>query len=311
MFVIKPKSENGIILLSLLFFLVFLAIMGTAVITVTLAESRAQSLYREERSVFYAAQSGLEYGIKKFLVSDVTNLTDWTETVDMGGGMSCDVEMEILGNNEVQISVSGGYGEYQKQLQTTINYIDVSEYAVYAGGEVEHVVTAPANLIYKNASLMPIFDMDELRSISKPFGYYSGNLTLTSWFYFPGNEMIFVEGDLTFSTFLVWFGSGHFTVMGNTYLNGLTAALLNPITIYQPDPNSTIVAERSITIIGRNLVGGIITEGNVLGSDDFEWPFFAGQLRVWHDRRKIISFMSSSLNGGSILIEKTAWKNLN
>jgi hypothetical protein len=232
--------------------------------------------------------------------------------------MTADVEMQIVGSDKVQISVDGGSGQFKKQLGATITYIDVSEYAVYTAGQVQHVITKKdlfgpnyPSLTYQNAPVMPIFDLDELRNTSQPFGYYKGDLTINSGFDFPANRMVFVEGDLTFHN-IGWYHEGHFTALGNTLLNSSVAqALAYAVTIYQPNPNSNFEAERSVTLLGRNIWGGIIAAGNINGSTGYSFPWWMGELRVIYKRATIISFMNNSLNGGPLIIEKTKWENFN
>ncbi len=318
MFVIKLKNQNGAALLSTVFFLILLGMIGMSLVTMLVADSRLGMLNSEARKAFYAAHSGLEYGIKTVFVTDPTSLSDWSETVDTGDGTTCEVSAEFLSNNRVRIRAEGHSARFAERLEKVINYIDISEYAVYTSGNVQNVVahewppssifSIPNNpaLVYQNAPVMPVFDPDELRENSKPNGYKSGDYTVTSIFNFPPKRTIFVEGNLTFDSWS-WLNWGHFTVMGDVVANGPWLPFSTVYgTVYQPNAGSQFTSPPSL--LRRSFIGGVILNGSITGNN---WILGSSNLFVFHYRPVIINFMRYSLNGGPMVIENSRWDNLN
>ncbi|RMH82495.1 MAG: hypothetical protein D6681_17265 [Calditrichaeota bacterium] len=86
------------------------------------SETEGQFFQARERKAFYAAQSGLEYGIGRFLRSDPAQLSDWSETVDTGDSTTCEVIARLLPGNRVLIQATGHVEAYSRSLQVQIQY---------------------------------------------------------------------------------------------------------------------------------------------------------------------------------------------
>ncbi len=314
MFGINLKNEHGGALLSTLFVLLIIGMIAMSAVTMIVADSKNEILAAEERQAFYAAQSGLEYGIKRVMISDETNLSNWSETIPTGNGTVCTVTAQFINDSTVTIQAVGKTTRFVKRLQKTINFIDVSRYAIYARGRVRYTLTNTwprifshnPGLIRQNAPVMPIFDLDELRNLARPNRYYRNNLVIRWFFTFSPRRITFVEKNLRFSAWS-WGTFGHFVVMGNvTQQSGWIPFVPISATVYQP------VAGKVFRKSGWApfFYGGIITNGDVIGGN--RWTFFyLRNLHVFHNRNTIRRFMDYSINGGSLLIHRSRWENLN
>ncbi len=312
------RDEKGGTLLVIMFFIIFMGAMGASLVTLVVSNARTENIHADELRAFYAAQSGLEYGIRRIMESDVTSLFDWTENVDAGDGLHTIVTANFLSGHRVRIQATGYSTRITRRIQRTINYIDVSEYAVYASGSVEYTVTKEwpnlfgsndPSLVYQNAPVMPIFELDELRNLAKPSSYFDGNLVVDNLFNFSPRRITFVEGDLSFVSWN-WFNFGNFVSMGDVLFDSAWLPFTTSFgTVYQPVPGKRFVSNRSF--FNRSFIGGIISNGDVIGSSNGATAPFWGKLYVFHHRSTILDLMSHSLNGGPLLILNNRWENLN
>lgn len=321
MFAIDFKSEKGGALFASVFFLILLGMMGISLITMTLSDQKMNTVEGKERQAFYATQAGIEYGMRRIFEADPSSFSDWSETVQVGNGLSCEVSAQFLSGNRFRIQVSGSNSIASKRLEKEIEYIDVSDYAIYTSGTVTTTIASPwpphsiffiqhhPELVYQHATIMPIFDLDELRDMSKPNGYHDGDFTVSSVFNFPPNHLTFVEGNLTFAHWN-WFGWGNFVTMGNVSIKSAWLPLSTTFgTVYQPVAGKTLISQKSF--FRRSFIGGIITNGDIIGSSNgAHFPYW-GKLTVFHHRNTIVNFMRLSLNGGPLLINRSRWTNLN
>ena len=154
----------------------------------------------------------------------------------------------------------------------------------------------------EHAKYFPVFDTDELREEAKPSNYYPGNLTIYGIFSFI-KDIAFVEKNLTFGKFN-WINIGNFAVGGNIRIKsswlifGATSGVM-----YQFSPGSEFKCDWQF--IWRALSGGIITNGDVIGTSKPFWPF---RFRVYYNRYKIAKFFKYSVNGGPLIFKSTQVK---
>ncbi len=307
---INLQDERGAALLASVFFIMLLGMIGLSLVTLTVADSQSEVISSGERQAFYAAYSGLEYGIKRVLTD--ASYYDWSETVETGGDLYSDVSVEFLGENLVRVRSNGHSSKFVKRLERTIDYIDVSQYAVYASGDVDYTFTNVwpnllsnnTSLVYQHAPVMPIFDLDELRNLALPSRYYSGNLNILFSFTPQPNMMTFVEGHMHILANILTANEdyGYFTVMGDVHQNisGVTAV------IYQPVAGKTYRQ----TLLGVYLAGGLITNGDVIGGS--KWTLlYLNNLHVFYNQAKLRDFLHYSINGGPLVIRRNRWTNLN
>ncbi len=302
------NNEKGAVLLNTLLFMMFLGIMGITMATLVIADSKMQVININERQAFYAAQSGLEYGIRGVMEyavdnSNLSSLHNYRETIITGNGSQCEVRINVMSGDRIQIIASGKTGTYSRTLRKTIDYIDVSNYAIYTTGQARYIRTFPPNLIYENAQYMPKFDLNELRDLARPLHYYSGNLTINHVFTFS-QDVMFIEGDLSFGQ-MNWYNYGSFVVRGDVLIQTSWFPLgsTNGV-IYQPEAGSRFLSQWNF--LWRSLRGGIISNGDVIGTTRPWWMY-----RFWviHDRDRINDFMQYSVNGGPLIITSSRWEN--
>ena len=310
----RLKKQDGAALLSVMLFLIMLGMLGLSMATLVVSDAQVETLRADKLRAFYAAHSGLEYGIKRFLTSNVRHLRNWREQVDTGGGTYCVVSAYLESSTKVRIEALGYAGKTMSKLQKNIEFIDVSRYAVYATGKVEYTVAKEwpfffhhhsAGLIYENAPVMPIFDLDELRQLAKPNRYYPGDLVVNHFFNFSPRRITFVEGNIYFVSWN-WFNFGHFVSMGDVIFQSAWLPFSTTFgTVLQPTRGKQFVSKKSI--FNRSFVGGIITNGNVIGSSNGAKFPYAGKLVVFHHRNTILHLMRYSVNGGPLVIAKSRW----
>jgi len=317
-FICEIKREEGSALIAVVFLMMLIAMMSVTMLTITVSDTRMGMLHAEQRRAFYAAQSGLEYGIKRVLLSDPTHLYDWMEEIDTGNETTCKVRVEFLSHNRFRVTAKGRSSKFVKKLSQTLTYIDVSKYAIYTTGNVSRVVAHPwppssiffiphyPSLVYTNAPVMPKFDLDELRNLSLPNGYHSGNYVVGSVFHFPPNKFVFVEKNLTFQHWN-WFGWGHFVARGRVKFKSAWLPFSATFgTIYQPTPGKRLTSQ--ISLLRRSLIGGVITNGNIQGAP---WLFGSSNLYIFHHRNTMIKFLRHSVNESPLVFTDSRWENMN
>ncbi len=312
------KNQEGSALIAVVFLLMLIAMMSITMLTITVSDTRMGMLRAEQVRAFYAAQSGLEYGIKRVLLSAPDQLHGWSEEINTGNGTTCKVQVVFLGNNRFQVRANGYSQKFVKKLSQTLSYIDVSRYAIYTTGNVSRVVAHPwpphgfffishyPSLVYAHAPVMPKFDLDELRQLSLPNGYHSGNYVVNSIFHFPPNKFVFVERNLTFQHWN-WFGWGHFVARGWVKFKSPWLPFSATFgTVYQPTPGKRLTSQ--ISLFRRSLIGGVISNGNVRGAP---WLFGSSNLYVFHHRNTMIRFLRHSVNESPLVFRQSRWENLN
>ena len=168
------KSEKGNMMMILIGSVVMLATLGFILANIVSSSSKVASLDADEQRAFYAAQSGMEYGLKEYLTAD--NVDEWTvNDMDGGSGLTLDVSLQKVGNDQIIITSTGKGNNTSKTVQTIISKADsnyVPDYAVFSKKPVVNVVTKDSiagvynpGLIYENAASAPVFDNDVLRNL--------------------------------------------------------------------------------------------------------------------------------------------------
>ncbi len=312
---INLKSEEGILLPAVIAIIAFLTVLAGIISLLVSAENKMQIIDSERQRTLYAAQSGLEYSVKHILKT--ANTGSWSEyNLDTGTGISCDIEVTRINSDSLRIMARGIGSVTIRELELLIFDIDssdVSRYSVYAAGNVNSVETSenpasPLNdgLIVKNATVMPVFDLDELRAIAQTNGtYYSGDLKIAGTFSEPSGSIIFVEEDLDLNKVPHWTSEVHFVVLGDIDIdpefNNDSSA---PITLYQPDSKSDLSVSnpKGKKTSDCYITGGIITYGSVDGS------YKKNDIVIYRDQDAMRAFLSYSLNEGPMVLLGKRWK---
>ncbi len=301
------KSEQGFALLNSLIFLLFLGLMAITLVVLIIADSRMQTINMDEPRAFYAAQSGIEYALRGIfeqapLHNSLSFLNGYREILDTGSGSRARITIYTFGTDSLAIESIGISQHYAKTVVKSLNYTDVSKFAVYASGSVQFVKTIPSGLIKSHAKHMPKFDEDELRDMAKPTQYYPGDLIINTKYFFT-KHISFVENNLTFGE-SAWLNSGNFVIGNRTTIKKskqLLAATLG--NIFMPHSGSYFLSE--VQPLWRELDGGLIVNGNVKGTTV---PWWLYRFAVRHNRNIMNRFLKKSLNGGPIVVNKSRWK---
>ncbi|MCB0283672.1 MAG: hypothetical protein H6627_01995 [Calditrichae bacterium] len=221
------KSEKGNMMMILIGSVVMLATLGFILANIVSSSSKVASLDADEQRAFYAAQSGMEYGLKEYLTAD--NVDEWTvNDMDGGSGLTLDVSLQKVGNDQIIITSTGKGNNTSKTVQTIISKADsnyVPDYAVFSKKPVVNVVTKDSiagvynpGLIYENAASAPVFDNDVLRNLAKQTQedgnsyYFENDLVVDENFNPPDGTVVFTEGKLKFAKG-VWTGDVFFVAM--------------------------------------------------------------------------------------------------
>ncbi len=304
------KDERGGGLLITLLFIVFLGIIGVSMATLVVADTQMQVLNVGKRRAFYAAQSGIEYGIRGIMEYAVSNsslnsINNYSETVQTGGGSYCIVRLNVVNSTTVSIEATGYSQNFAETIEKEFSYIDVSYYAIYTTGEARYIRTIPSGRIRENATHMPLFDHDELRDLARPTQYFTGNLNL-NWPFVFTRDITYVEGNLSFGRFN-WANRGNFVARGNVRINTSWLPLGFTVgTIYQPVAGRTFQCQWQL--LWRELNGGLITNGDITGTSRHWWPF---RFTVRHNRNNINDLLQYTVNGGPLIITGSTWENSN
>ena len=296
------KSEKGFALLNTLIFIVFLGLLMVTLARLVVADAQMQAYYMNEKRAFYAAESGLEYALKGLELTaqyynDLAGLHNVTETIPTGGGTQCQITYRTYGLDSMHITATGQSGGYVKTVEKGINYVDVSQYAVYASGNVSNIRTSPSGLIKSNAAVMPYFELDVLRDLAKPTRYFPGDLLINNLFTIAPNSYTYVENNLTFG-FFSWANVGNF-VAGNSIQINSSFLTLNEGVFYLPNPGSSFTSSIALFPSHR---GGLIVNGDATCPS-----FFLFRYKVYHHRPYLINLLSLSVNEGPVVYWNASW----
>ena len=304
------KNEDGMMLLNILFFILFLGIIAVTLTTMVIADFKMQSVNLDRPRALYAAQSGVEYALRGIMEYAVGNgslggLEGYSETVDAGGGASAVIHISVIGLDSIVIKSIGRTANFSQTITKGLTYEDVSNYAVYAGGTVSKVSHSGGGLgIRSGAAHMPKFDLDVLRDRAKPVHYFPGNLQIHSPFTFV-RDVAYVEKDLSILNHKFIFLSGilgSFVVGRKIKLNSTLISFYNGV-YYQPNV-STFKALGGYRLY--YMYGGIITAGDVTGRSFWFFGMHNNLLVRWK-RDYISNFMKYSVNGGPLVVYNTRW----
>ncbi len=300
-------NQKGIVLIGLLIFIVFVGLIVLSFIKLLTAEATMQVIDMNKKRALYAAQSGIEYAmrsINEYAVhnSSLYGVNRYSENLPTGPGTHCVITIKIISPKVFSITAVGYSKNFARKIEKTVHYIDVAKYAVYATGRVRFIRTVPYGKIYSRAKYMPLFDQDYLIDLAKPKHYYPKDLYINNVFSFTKN-FVYVGRDLTFGVFN-WINSGNFVVGRNVRIRSSIGLLGTTFgTIYQFNSGSTFLCEWQF--LWRSLQGGIITNGNVYGTNRPFWPF---RLSVFYDRNRITRLLRYSVNGGPLIYTAGEWR---
>ncbi len=295
-------GQSGAILIGLLIFMVFVGLIITSLLTLLAAEAKMQVVDSSQRQALYAAESGMEYAMR--LINEYANdnstligLHNYTEDVDAGNGSTSQIKIELIGSNQIKVTAIGRGANFVKVMEKTIEYINVSQYAVYSTGDVRYINTVPAGSFVQNAQYFPLFDLDEMRDIAKPGQYFSGNLTISGIFSFV-KDIAFVEGKLTFGNFN-WANFGNFVAGDEIRIKTSWLPLgFTKGAMFQFKPGGRFRCDWNL--LWRALDGGLITNGDAVGTSI---PFFPFRFRVYRNQSVMKKFFKYSVNGGPLILK--------
>lgn len=301
-------NEKGFALLNILIFIVFLGLITIIITRLVVADMQQQAYYLNEKRAFYAAHSGIEYlisGIEKSApsYSSVSVFNNYTETLPTGNGTQCQTIIHTIGIDSLRLEAIGKSGGFSKTIYKGYRYADVSQYAVYASGNVQYVNTVPSGLIKSNAVKMPLFDLDILRNMAKPTRYFPHNLDINSVLNYSGNQFIFVEHDLTFSKYN-WINVGNFVAGHKITLKSSWLPFgTNWGTFFMPNPGSSF--ESKAMLFPRFQLGGLIINGNVVGTS---LPWWYYRYTVIYNRNYLNYLLQYSVNKGPVVFWNSSWE---
>jgi len=305
----KIVDEQGFALFNTLIFILFMGLVTITLTRMVVADMQQQAYYLNEKRAFYAAQSGIEYAIRGLEQSvpyyqNISAFNNYTETIPTGNGTQCTVKISTFGKDSIRIKAIGYSGEYTKTIIKGLKVIDVSQFAVYAKGNVKYVNTVPnkSELIKRHAPKMPFFDLDILRNMAKPTNYFPHNLVLKYPFNFATKKIVFVENNLIMKK-LTWINVGNFVVGHNVLLKKSWLPFgTNWGTFYLYNPNSLFYSQWMF--IARLQIGGLIVNGDVKGTNK-PWWFY--RYIVFYNRSYINNLLKYSLNGGPLIFLNSSW----
>jgi len=300
---LEIKSEKGFALLNTLIFILFLGLTMVTLSKLVVADAQMQVYYMNEKRAFYAAESGLEYALKGLELTaqnynDLSGLHNVSETIDAGGGAQCTITYRTYGSDSMHITSTGKSAGYVKTVEKGVKYIDISQYAIYAKGNVSRITTSPSGKVKSNAAVMPYFELDVLRDLAKPTRYFPDDLLINNLFNFGSNSYTFVEDTLTFG-FYSWANFGNF-IAGNRMIVSPSILSLSNGMFYLPNPNSAFEAGIALFPSHR---GGLIVNGDASSASNF----FLFRYKVYWHRPYLISFLQKSVNEGPVVYWNSAW----
>jgi len=302
----QMRREDGFALLNTLIFILFLGIMAISLVTLVVADARMQTVTMNESRAFYAAQSGMEYAVRGLLEASskhsLASLHNYKEHVATGTGTSARIMIRLVSGDSIVVQSIGFSQGYSRTLIKGLNYSDVSDYAVYASGDVKYVRAIPPKSIKKYARNMPLFDYAELRNSARPTQYFPGDLVVNHFFSFH-KKITFVEKNLIFGTFN-WVNVGNFVVGRSVLVK--TSPLPFGLTfgnIFLPFKGSTFLSQWQL--FPRVLSGGLIVNGDIIGTNKKWWYY---RFLVIRNRSRIKHLMQRSVNGGPLVINHTTWQ---
>jgi len=227
---ISLKSEKGSTALTVVAIVIILATLGVMLASINSSESILQVLDAQNQRAFYSAQSGIEYGVKKYLTDDQVKPFE-EKNVEVGPGMTADVSLSVDDKNNTATILSVGKTEKSAtSVQKTILQTDLSYMPAYAAYSPKPIVNVAAKdsikgkkdkkLIYQNAPRAPKFDLDNLRTAAKQVQsdgksyYFAGDLTVDADFNPPDGTVVFTEGKLKLKSGK-WAGKVNFVALDN------------------------------------------------------------------------------------------------
>lgn len=256
---IDYKSEKGSTTIVVISVILLLASLGVILAKLISSESILQVLDAQNQRAFYSAQSGLEYGVKKYLAADDVKAFS-VKDIDVGSGLTADVNLTVnAANNSVTVT---SVGKTEKSTitvsktitQTNLNYIP--SYAVFSAKPISNIIAKDSSsgkasiaLIYQNAPKVPKFDLNKLRELAKKTKqngkayYFKDDLTVDDDFNPPDGTIVFTEGKLKFKSGN-WNGKVNFVAMDNisfkpSWRNSKDVDMV----LYLPNPDKKIWIE--------------------------------------------------------------------
>ena len=278
---INLASQRGNMLTTVVVVVLALATLGVILATMSSADSALQLFQQEEQRAFYAAQSGLEYGIKRYLNSDDVEEFE-TEGLDIGNGAQADITLED--NDSVVVITSVGKAQKAlKKVQTVISSADenyVPDYAVFTANTANGVYTLASgeedndpDLLYQNAPTVPKFDLENLKSLAKTVQedgnayYYEGDLTVDDDFEPPDGTVVYAEGNIRFEKGswdgTVYFVSGGDATFASSWQNNDSDVQM---LLYLPGSLQKIKVE---PVVASDPIEFEVEEGEVIPTEDY------------------------------------------
>jgi len=101
-------SQHGHVTTTIVSVVLMLSVLGVIVASIVSSDRRGQMFEADEQRAFYAAQSGLEYGIKKYVADPKEDPDEFEiDDLDLGDGITADVTMQKMGNDQIRFTAIG------------------------------------------------------------------------------------------------------------------------------------------------------------------------------------------------------------
>lgn len=319
-------QEKGSTLVAAISLVTILTLAGFVLVSLTDNNARSLAVDVASARAFYAAQSGLEYGIRKSLTSGNWH---WNASQQAIGSGSVTVVAEDSTlfpslHDTLQVRVIGTYGGATSGQTFRMRLTDISGFAIYISGSLNDVTVRDSAgnpnpmLAREYATELPEMDTERLKQMAIAQGhYFSGSLSVSNGASYPtGNDanfyhprpngtpsdtpnVVYIEGNLEVKNSGQIFGivvvQGDVTLKNSQKLEGV---------LYLPSPVS--VVQQDVDLHNKETVyGGIFGGANVEGLGN------ENKINVYYRASYIRKFFGSyALSGMPYITIWRHWKQL-
>lgn len=304
----RSSTESGIGLIATVLIISVFTSLILIMARYNWANSNMNALEAVNKKVYYIAESGIEYALKRSLNNKNWN---WSQNGSFGGG-NVSISVLPLAGDTVLIRSISEMDIAAKSHSLLLDVINLMDYSVYVSGSLNGSLGYDSiTRLRFDAPVLPKMNLDSLKQVAQSQGAYSAhNLTIdkkTSAFEFwsnPGDHsqnanVVYVEGDLTLKDAKGRIG-GIFVVMGKLKLEGYDD--FNGI-IYMADSSSEESVECKAKKTNRTLYGGIIGNTAISSESTKSGP----ELTVYYDSIFLEKFYTYSLQTDPVIVDKISW----
>jgi len=280
------QNEKGSTLITVIFFITLLTMMGVTVTVFVQNNSTAVATDLQSLKAFYTAQSAIDYGVRKSFNSNNWHWSSSSMAI-AGGTASITVDDSTLVPSlkdtlRIRVVATSGNAVSRQTYRTRV--IDISGLAVYISGTMADVTVrdslgnANPALGFPNATELPDMDVTKMKQMAIAEGHYFGSsLSMDNGSFYPTGKdsnffhvrpngvpsdtpnVVYIEGDLEVKNKAQIFGiivvTGDVVLKNSQKLQGV---------LYMPNPVSVvhqIDLDNKETAYG-GIFGGANIEGN-------------------------------------------------